>query len=80
MSKSTKKPTYNEIGIQELDIAFIAPDPNQPRKEFEPAALQELSESIKKHGVLQPIMVQPDADGGYQLVFGERRMRAAVAA
>ena len=71
-----KKPTYNEIGIQELEIISIAPDPNQPRKEFEVPALQELADSIKKHGVLQPIMVQPDADG-YQLVFGERRMRAA---
>lgn len=68
--------TTSKIGVTELPLVAIAPDPNQPRKEFEVPALQELADSIKKHGVLQPIMVQPDADG-FQLVFGERRMRAA---
>lgn len=68
--------TTSKIGVTELPLILIAPDPNQPRKNIDQEALSELAESIKKHGVLQPIMVQPDADG-YKIVFGERRFRAA---
>lgn len=68
--------TTSKIGVTELPLISILPDPNQPRKVIDQEALNELAESIKKHGVLQPIMVQPDADG-YKIVFGERRFRAA---
>lgn len=64
----------------ELLIDDITPNRDQPRKEFEPEALQELSDSIAQHGVLQPILVRPMFSGGYQLVAGERRWRASMMA
>lgn len=54
----------------------IKPNPHQPRSEFEAEALADLSESLKTHGVLQPLVVTK-SDGGYQLIAGERRLRAA---
>jgi len=60
-----------------LPIAEIAPDKNQPRKHFEPESLSELAQSIRQHGVLQPITVRPNPAGGYQIIAGERRWRAA---
>jgi ParB family chromosome partitioning protein len=60
----------------ELPIASISHNPYQPRKKFEQSALAELADSIAEHGVLQPILVTPSADG-YRLVAGERRLRAA---
>lgn len=60
-----------------LPIDDIEPNRKQPRKEFEPQALSELSESIKEHGILQPLLVRPMTDGSYRLVAGERRYRAA---
>lgn len=59
-----------------LKISDIEPNRNQPRREFDEAALRELADSIAQHGVLQPLLVRPLADGGYQLVAGERRWRA----
>lgn len=64
----------------ELLIDDITPNRDQPRKDFEPEALQELSDSIAQHGVLQPILVRPLFSGGYQLVAGERRWRASMMA
>ena len=65
--------TPNSIAISE-----IQPDKNQPRKNFDQAALEELAESIKEHGILQPLLLRPTQDGmGYQIVAGERRWRAA---
>ncbi len=61
----------------ELPIADIEPDRNQPRREFDRQALNELADSIKEHGVLQPILVRPISGGGYRIVAGERRFRAA---
>lgn len=61
-------------------ISDIEPNRDQPRKEFDPEALQELSDSIKRHGLLQPLLVRPMLSGGYQLVAGERRWRASLAA
>lgn len=61
--------------IEELDVDKIAPNPFQPRKHFDEKALQELSDSIKEHGLLQPIVVI-EKEGGYLLVAGERRLRA----
>ena len=60
-----------------LKIHEIEPNRDQPRKVFDEAALAELSDSIAQHGVLQPLLVRPLLDGGYQLVAGERRWRAA---
>lgn len=60
-----------------LRLNDIEPNKNQPRQYFDDAALSELADSIKEHGVLQPLIVRPLADGGYQLVAGERRWRAS---
>lgn len=60
-----------------LRIADIEPNRDQPRKDFDEQALAELSQSIMQFGVLQPILVRPLIDGGYQIVAGERRYRAS---
>lgn len=60
-----------------IKINDIEPNREQPRKEFDPETLTELANSIAEHGVLQPILVRPIYAGGYQLVAGERRWRAA---
>ena len=60
-----------------LRISEIEPNKNQPRKDFDDDALSELAESIKQHGVIQPLLVRPIMGGGYQLVAGERRWRAS---
>ena len=59
-----------------LRISEIEPNRDQPRKEFDEAALQELADSISRHGLIQPLLVRPKPMGGYQLVAGERRWRA----
>ncbi len=61
----------------ELRLSEIEPNREQPRKFFDEAALTELSESIKKHGLIQPLLVRPMRKGGYQIVAGERRWRAS---
>lgn len=60
-----------------LGINEIEPNRDQPRKYFDDEALNELSESIALHGVIQPLLVRPISDGGYQLIAGERRWRAS---
>ena len=60
-----------------LGINEIEPNREQPRKYFDEEALSELSESIALHGVIQPLLVRPISDGGYQLIAGERRWRAS---
>lgn len=60
-----------------LPLNEIIPNKEQPRKTFDEEALQELSDSIRQHGVLQPLLVRPLTTGGYQLVAGERRWRAS---
>ena len=62
--------------LRNIKIDQVFPDPDQPRKEFEQESLEELAESIREHGVLQPIVVTPCKDG-YQIVAGERRYRAS---
>ena len=61
--------------IKEIDLELITENPYQPRKNFDETALRELSESIKRHGLIQPIIVI-EKDGGYMLIAGERRFRA----
>lgn len=66
-----------EPGAQEVAIDAIVPNARQPRQYFEENALQELADSIKEHGILQPILVRPISEGKYELIAGERRWRAA---
>ncbi len=61
--------------VAELDVALVDPNPYQPRKHFDQEKLQELSDSIREHGLLQPVVVVP-AEDRYILVAGERRLRA----
>ncbi len=63
-----------------LRLSDIEPNRNQPRKSFDEEALSELSESIKIHGLIQPIVVRPEANGTYRIIAGERRWRACVMA
>ncbi|HCW79690.1 MAG TPA: stage 0 sporulation protein J [Ruminococcaceae bacterium] len=60
-----------------LKTSELEPNRNQPRRSFNEQALAELADSISKHGVLQPLLVRPLVSGGYQIVAGERRWRAA---
>ena len=63
--------------VDTLPLREIEPDPEQPRKTFDEQALGELAASIAEHGLLQPIAVRPRPMGGYSIVAGERRWRAA---
>ncbi len=66
-----------ESGVLELEISKIKPNPNQPRKNFDIDALNELASSIKVHGIVQPIVVNKQSNGEYLIIAGERRWRAA---
>ncbi len=66
----------NDERIQKLLIADISANPNQPRKQFDQSALNELADSIREHGVLQPIIVSPHGKG-FEIIAGERRWRAS---
>jgi ParB family chromosome partitioning protein len=63
--------------LREIDIDRILPNSHQPRKNFDEDALNELANSIREHGVVQPIVVRPLDDGFFQLIAGERRWRAS---
>ncbi|QGZ97033.1 ParB/RepB/Spo0J family partition protein [Terricaulis silvestris] len=67
----------NDAGPRGLAIDLVQRNPQQPRKHFDEAELNDLASSIKSHGVLQPILVRPIAGGKYEIVAGERRWRAA---
>ena len=67
---SDKKPAVDKVEISKIDV-----NPNQPRKNFDPTSLKELAQSIKEHGVIQPIILSPRGDR-YIVVAGERRFRA----
>lgn len=62
--------------LVELDLDQVQPNPDQPRRHFEPQALQELADSIRHNGLLQPILVKKAPDGRYVIAAGERRWRA----
>ena len=75
-----KLKTYMETGrVVFLPARSIQPNPSQPRKIFQPEALDELAKSIQKHGILQPLSVRR-AGTGYELIAGERRLRAGIMA
>jgi ParB family chromosome partitioning protein len=67
----------DETGLREVPVELIEPNARQPRREFDEEALVALSESIRARGVLQPVVVRPLAGGRYELIAGERRLRAA---
>lgn len=75
----TEKEESGEKGesVTMLDMSAVHPNPNQPRKNFDQIALRELADSIAKHGVIQPIIVNKDVSGGYMIIAGERRYRAS---
>jgi len=70
------KDYYEDGEFRSIPIEDISPDPNQPRKVFDPEALQDLADSIKEHGVLQPIIVRKDEHNQFIIISGERRYRA----
>lgn len=72
--KKEEKKVQNET---EIEIKNLRPNPNQPRKNFDKDALQELANSIKIHGIIQPIVVNDNHDGTYLIIAGERRYRAS---
>lgn len=69
--------TSGSSSIHEVDIQQIMPNPNQPRQEFEPTALEELATSIREYGIIQPITLRQQENGKYEIISGERRWRAS---
>jgi ParB family chromosome partitioning protein len=65
------------MGLAEINVSDIHPNPRQPRTSFRQEELDELASSIREHGVLQPVLVRPRPQGGYELLGGERRLRAS---
>lgn len=72
-----ERKAVTEVKVVKVPIEQVFPNPYQPRKTFDEAALQELAESIAQYGVLQPLLVAPAEDGRYLLIAGERRLRAS---
>jgi ParB family chromosome partitioning protein len=75
-AEASDRVSYADAQIQEIEVAKISPNPFQPRKVFEPGPLRELADSIKEHGVIQPLVVTR-TPVGYEIVVGERRFRAS---
>lgn len=69
--------TAGSGSINEIPVGQIFPNPNQPRREFDPVALRELSDSIRELGIVQPITLRDQGDGTYLIIAGERRWRAS---
>ena len=69
--------TQGSSNLNEIALAQIDPNPNQPRREFDEEALQELANSIREIGIIQPVTLRQMSDGRYQIIAGERRWRAA---
>lgn len=77
LSDIEEESIINSSESSEIMLANIRPNIDQPRKSFDDSALAELSESIKRHGVITPLIVTPTDDGKYMIIAGERRYRAA---
>ena len=69
-----------DAGVRQIAVGKIAPSPDQPRKSFDDESIGELAASIRRHGVIQPLIVEALADGLFRIVAGERRWRAAAVA
>ena len=72
--------TSGSSSINEIELSKISVNPNQPRREFDPVALQELADSIAEIGIIQPITLRKMNDNSYQIIAGERRYRASIQA
>jgi ParB family chromosome partitioning protein len=84
-SGAVDSPAVGALGVpgaqlREVSVDDVVPNPKQPRQVFDDEALEELSHSVREFGLLQPIVVRENAEGGYELIMGERRLRAARAA
>ncbi len=77
LSVSAEGAQHSEEQLRELPVELISPNPKQPRRRFEQESLAALAASLGERGVLQPVLVRPRRGGGYELVAGERRWRAA---
>lgn len=66
-----------EPELREVPVAMVLPNPNQPRRRFDPESISALADSLREAGVIQPLIVRPLGDGRYELIAGERRWRAA---
>lgn len=71
------EPAAEQAELRDLSVGLICPNPNQPRKRFDPESIAALARSIADAGVVQPLIVRPLPDGRYELIAGERRLRAA---
>lgn len=76
-SSEEKSATSKENAVSTISISLIEPNKNQPRTQFDQDKIDALAQSIKENGILQPILVTPLENGGYRIVAGERRWRAA---
>lgn len=77
VSLLSQEQTTRSVGVRIIPLDRIEPNPEQPRLAFNEESLQELSASVREHGILQPILVRPLDGGRYQLIAGERRWRAS---
>ncbi len=73
----SSKDEIASAGLREIPVELVQANPDQPRTQFDPEQLTALAESIKARGVLQPIVVRPLPGGSYELIAGERRLRAS---
>ena len=80
ISNDDEVKTSGSSSINEIEISKISANPNQPRREFDPIALQELADSIGEIGIIQPITLRQLSEDSYQIIAGERRYRASVMA
>ena len=76
-SESASAPLPPSVQVLDLPVEQITPNPHQPRRRFDEAALKELADSIKTTGLIQPVVARGTPDGTYELIAGERRWRAA---
>jgi ParB family chromosome partitioning protein len=79
-SSLIEAPAAPQNAVQVISIQHLAPNPDQPRRDFEPAALMELTRSIERDGIIQPIIARKSGPTEFQIIAGERRWRAAKAA
>ena len=75
--KNTLKNDFLSSRVRYIPLEHIVPNPHQPRRDFDPEELEELAESIRTHGVIQPLTVREMPNGYYQIIAGERRWRAS---
>jgi ParB family transcriptional regulator, chromosome partitioning protein len=78
--ETTGVPSSNADRIWHIPLTEIIPNPDQPRKNFSHAEMEQLVVSVRTHGIMQPITVTEKDDGGYEIIAGERRFRAAIIA